>query len=60
MCVLVNGNVCGRLVSSLESLVTFYERFKDTSVPFLIPDFKLLSCELKSFIFKVLYLVNFF
>ena len=59
-CALVNDNLCGKLVSSLESLATFDERFKDTSVPFFVPDFKLLNCKLKCFIFKVLYLVNFY
>ena len=51
MCTLVNDYLCGKLISSLESLTTFDERFKDTSVPIFIPDFKLLSWEL-----KVLYL----
>ena len=39
----------------IESPTTFDGRFKITSVPFFIPDFKLLSCELDSFTFKVLY-----
>ena len=49
-CVLVNNNLCGKLVSSLEFPVKFDERFQVTSVPFLIPDFNWLSCELDSFI----------
>ena len=35
--------------------VTFDERFKVFSKPFFIPDFKLLSCELDNFMFKVSY-----
>ena len=46
ICVLVNNNVCGKLFSSLESPTTFDENLKVTSVPFFIPDFNLLSCEL--------------
>ena len=38
-CVSVNNNLCGKLVSSLELPIKFDERFKVTSVPFLIPDF---------------------
>ena len=37
-CVLVNNNLCEKLVSSLESPTTFDESFKDTSVPAFIPD----------------------
>ena len=47
-CVLVNNNSCGKLVSSLESPTTFDENFKVTSVPFLIPDFNPISCELEN------------
>ena len=54
-CVLVNNNLCRKLFSSLESGTTFDEIFKITSVPFYIPDFNLLSCELGNFTFKVLY-----
>ena len=58
-CVLVNNNLCGKLVSSLELSIKFYERFKVTLVLFFffIADFNLLSCELDHFTFKVLYLV---
>ena len=48
-CVSVNNNVCGKLVSSLESPTTFDERFKVTSVPFCIHDFNSLSCKLNNF-----------
>ena len=43
---LVNNSLCGssELVSLLELPITFDERFKVTSVLFLIPDFNLLSC----------------
>ena len=46
--------LCGKLVSSLQSPTTFDERFKVTSVPFFIPDF---SCELDDFTFKILFCV---
>ena len=35
-CLLLENNLCGKLVSSLEFPVKFYERFKVTSVPFFI------------------------
>ena len=54
-CVSVNNNLCGKLVSSLDSQTAFDERFKFTWVPFFIPDFNLLSCELDNFTLKVLY-----
>ena len=41
-------------MSSLESPVTFGERFKATSVPFFIPNFSLLSCELGDFTFTMI------
>ena len=53
--VLVNDNLCGKLVLSLELSIKFNERFKVTSVPFSIADFNLLSCELDNFTFSVLY-----
>ena len=53
-CVLVNNNLCGKLVSSLEFRIKFDERFKVTSVPLLISDFNLLSCKLGNFTFNVL------
>ena len=56
-CVLVNNNLCGKLFSSLESPTTLDEISKVASVPFFIPDFNLLSCELNNFMFKVLYWV---
>ena len=43
-CVLVNNNLCEKLVSSLESLKTFDKNFKVTPVPFFVPDFNLSSC----------------
>ena len=42
-CVLLTNNLCRKLVSSLEFLRKCYERFKVTSVLFLIADFCLLS-----------------
>ena len=54
-CVLVDKNLCEKLVSSLESPITFSESFKVTSVPLFIPDFNLLTCELDYFMFKVFY-----
>ena len=44
--VLVNNNLCRILFSSLESPAAVDESLKVTSVPFFIPDFNLLSCEL--------------
>ena len=55
ICVLVNKNLCGKVVSSLEFLIKFDGRFKVTSVPFLIPYFNLLSCKLDNFTINVLY-----
>ena len=46
---------CRKLVSSLESSITFDERFKVPSVSFFIFDFNLLSCELHNFTFIVLH-----
>ena len=45
-CVLVNNNWCRKLFSSLESPTTLDKIVKVTSIPFFIPDFNLLSCEL--------------
>ena len=57
--VFVNNNLRGKLFSSLESTITFYERFKVTAVPFFIADFNLLSCELDTFKLNELYWVIF-
>ena len=54
-CVLVNNNLCGKLVSSLKIQIKFDERFQVITVPFCIADFNLLSCELDNFAFNVLY-----
>ena len=43
ICVLVNNNLYGKLLSSLQFLIKTDERFKVTSVPFFIPDFNLLG-----------------
>ena len=51
----VDNNLRGKLVSSLESPITFDERFKVTSISFLIHDFNLLSCELNNLTCKALY-----
>ena len=51
----VNNNFRGKLVLLLELPVTFDERFIANSVPFFIPDFNLLSCELNNFTFNRLY-----
>ena len=51
---LVNNNLQGKLVLSLELLTTFDKRFNVTSVPFYIPSFSLLSCKLDNFTFEVL------
>ena len=39
ICVSNNSQLCGKLVSSLESPITFDERFKATLVTFFICDF---------------------
>ena len=55
-CISVNNNLCGKLVSSLESPIIFAEIFIEvTSFSFFIIDFNLLSCELVNFAFKLLY-----
>ena len=41
--VLINNNLCGKVLSSLESPTTFDESFKVTSVPYFIRDFDLSS-----------------
>ena len=41
--VLVNNKLCGKLMSSLVLSIIFAESFKVTSVPFMFPDFNLLS-----------------
>ena len=45
------NNSFRKLVASLESRITFDERFKITSVPLSIPDVNLLSCELDNITF---------
>ena len=50
-CLSVNNNLCGKLISSLESPVTFDERFKATSVIFFISFIP----ELDNFTFTLLY-----
>ena len=47
----------GKLVYSLKSPIKFDKTLKVTSVPFFIPYFNLLSCELENFTFKVWYWV---
>ena len=54
-CVLVNNNLRGKLLSSLESPTIFDEIFKVASVALFLPDFNSLSCQLYHFTFKVLY-----
>ena len=44
----VNKSLCGKLVSSLESPITFDEKLKVVSLTFFIPDFDLLSHKLES------------
>ena len=57
-CILVNSRLCS-LFSSLKSPTAVDDSFKVTSIPFLIPDFNLLSSALDNFTFKVLYLSHF-
>ena len=56
-CVLANNNLWGKWLSSLESPTAFDESFKIYVIPFLIPGFNLLSCELDKVTFAVLYWV---
>ena len=53
-CVLFNNKLHRKLVSLLESPITFDERFKFTWVPLIIPGFHVLSCILGNFTFKML------
>ena len=41
-CVPLNNKLCVKLVLSLKSPTTFYERYKALAVPFFIPNFNLL------------------
>ena len=54
---LVDNKLGGKFILSLEIPIKFDERFKVTSVSFLISDFNLLSCELDNFTFNMLYSV---
>ena len=54
-CLSVNNNLCRKLVSLLESPMTFDERFNVASVPFFIPYFNLISLGLEDLTFKLLY-----
>ena len=54
-CILVNKNLRRNHVLSLQLSITFDERFKVTSVQFIIIDFCLLSCQLDNITFKLLY-----
>ena len=53
-CLSVINNIYRKLVSSLESLITFPERFQVTSFPFFIPHCNLFRLELDNFTFKML------
>ena len=50
-----DNELFGKLVSSLESPVTFDERFKVNLGPCFIPDLNLLSCELVNSTLTVLF-----
>ena len=54
-CLSVDNNLSEKLVSSLKFPIQFDKRFKVTSVTFSMADFNLLSFELDSFTFSVLY-----
>ena len=53
-CPSVNNNLCGKLFLSLESPVTFFEKFQG----YFIPDFSLLSCEINYLTFEPLFWVS--
>ena len=44
-CVSNDNSLCEKLVSSLDLLIKFDERFKVASVPYFTVEFNLLSCE---------------
>ena len=48
-----------KIIFIIRTTNKIYERFKVTPVPFFIADFNLLSCELDSFTFNVIYWVTF-
>ena len=48
-----SNNLCGKLVSLLESPIIFDENFRVTSIALLIVDFNLLSWELVNFTFTL-------
>ena len=54
-CLLVNNNLCGKLVSSSQLPIIFNDNLKTTSVSFFIADFRSLSCEFDNIIFRLLY-----
>ena len=54
-CLSVDNDLYGKVVSSLEPPISFHERFKVASVRFFTPGLNLVSSELYSFTFKLLY-----
>ena len=63
ICVLANNNLGVKLASSLELPTTFDERFKVASVPFFIPDFKVLyhlECYIESFYIIKIYFILYY
>ena len=54
-CLSVNNNLSVKLISSLESAITFEERFNITSVPFFVLDFHFVTFEIDDFTFMLLY-----
>ena len=59
-CASVNNSLFENLVSLLEVAIKFDERFHVTSLPFFIPGFNSISCELENFKIKGFYLVILF
>ena len=54
-CLSLNSSLFKKLISSLQSPLTFDERFKDRSVAFFILYFNLLSLEWDNFTLELLY-----
>ena len=54
-CVLVNNNLCGKLISSLILRIIFDDTLKTASVSYFNAKFNLLSSELDTTTFKHLY-----
>ena len=55
-CLLLDNNLCGKLVSSSELPIKFDDSLKTTSVSFFIAYFNVLSCEFEHFCIESFYI----